>query len=437
MTTNTDTRIPPQDAGAEQAVLGAMLIDSGIIPEVTLQGVDFYRTSNGRIYLAMKELDAKGTPVDLVTLSEYLNTTGQLEHVGGDAYIASLASGAVTSANHVYHAAIVREKADRRRLMRRCMIVLNDCYEEAPLEEIMERLYEDLGVGAGSELIHRHIRDVARTVREQTDNRYALRQGDKLAIGGIPSGFYDLDRITDGFQKKQLYVMGARPGMGKSAFMGQVVAYAGRTHRCHVQNLEMDNERQVARMVMDQGGIESYKIRKAMMKREEWTVFYDTLEELRELNVTFDDRSSSLAELRQSIVKAARAGAELVGVDYIQLVRNMNARSREREVGEVGTELKDLAKRYDLAVIAIAALNRGVEQRENKRPLLSDLRESGQLESDADVVMFLYRADYYRKRDAEPDGKAELIIAKGRDIGESTIDLLWDDQRARFMPKEG
>ena len=434
MTTDTETRIPPQDAGAEQAVLGAMLIDSAIIPEVTLQGVDFYRTSHGRIYLAMKELDSKGTPVDLVTLSEHLNTTGQLEHVGGEAYIASLASAAVTSANHEAHAAIVREKSRRRMVLTRCHEVMGMVFNDATLEELQDKLHIDL---SNTELEHRHIRDVARTVREQTDNRYALRQGDKLAISGIPSGFYDLDRITDGFQKKQLYVMGARPGMGKSAFLGQAVAYAGRTHKVHVQNLEMDNERQVARMVMDQGGIESYKIRKAMMERKEWTVFYDTLEELRELNVTFDDKSSSLAELRQSIVKAARAGAELVGVDYIQLVRNMNARSREREVGEVGTELKDLAKRYDLAVIAIAALNRGVEQRENKRPLLSDLRESGQLESDADVVMFLYRADYYRKRDAEPDGKAELIIAKGRDIGESTIDLLWDDQRARFMPKEG
>ena len=437
MSNDTDTRVPPQDAGAEQAVLGAMLIDSAIIPEVTLQGVDFYRTSHGRIYLAMKELDSKGTPVDLVTLSEHLNTTGQLEHVGGEAYIASLASGAVTSANHVYHAAIVRDKSRRRMVLTRCHEVMGMVFDDSTLEELQDKLHIDL---SNTELTHRHIRDVARTVREQTDNRYALRKGDKLAIGGIPSGFYDLDRITDGFQKKQLYVMGARPGMGKSAFLMQVVAYAGRTHYCHVQNLEMDNERQVARMVMDQGGIKSYEIRKAMMDTPTWTVFYDTLEELRELNVTFDDRSSSLAELRQSIVKAARAGAELVGVDYIQLVRNMNARSREREVGEVGTELKDLAKRYDLAIIAIAALNRGVEQRENKRPLLSDLRESGQLESDADVVMFLYRADYYRRQknpNAEMDGKAELIIAKGRDIGESTIDLLWDDQRARFMPKEG
>lgn len=433
MSTSTETRIPPQDMGAEQALIGAMLMDNSIIPEVRLTISDFYNPSNARIFSAMMELDTTGKPVDIVTLSGHLSTGGQLEHVGGQSYIASLATAAVTTVNHAAHADIIRDKSARRLVLAVTREVASMVHD-ATLDELQDKLHLDL---SHTDLIHRHIRDVAMSVSEQTDTRYKLRKGDKLAVSGIPSGFYALDRITDGFQKKQLYVLGARPGMGKSAFMGQVAAYAGRTHKVHIQNLEMDNERQVARMVMDQGGLDSYKIRKAMMSPDDWDTFHSTLGELSQLNITFDDKSSSLAEMRQSIVKAARSGAELVGVDYIQLVRNMNARSREREVGEVGTELKDLAKRYDLAVLAIAALNRGVEQRENKRPLLSDLRESGQLESDADVVMFLYRADYYKKRDAEPDGKAELIIAKGRDIGESTIDLTWDAERARFLREEG
>ena len=438
MTTNTDTRVPPQDLGAEQALLGAILLDNSIIPEVRLNPSDFYRQAHARIFDAMRDLDTLGTPVDLVTLLDHLMTTGQLEQIGGEAYIASLAAAAVTSANHPYHAAIVREKADYRRVIRLCAEVTYAAYQGETLDSIQDKLYIDLQRG---DIEHKHIRDVVVTVSDQADRRYqARRSGEAENISGIPTGFIGVDAALDGAQPGELIIIGGDTGMGKSALMGQIARHAGQFVPVHVNNLEMTAERNVARMVADAGDITAWRIRKAWMRdMEQWGHFASTLGVLGQLSITFDDRSMQLADIRQSMVRAIKRGAKLLVLDYLQLVSNPEARTAEEEIGSVSKMLKQLAKNYKVAVIGLTSLNRALAGRTNKRPLVSDLRGSGQIEYDADVIIFVYRESKYTEKPGENVGMedAELIITKGRDILEGTIKVRWDGERARFLEPEG
>lgn len=437
MSTNTEIRVPPQDMGAEEALLGAMIIDNAIIPEVNLMGVHFYKTAHGRIFQAMLHLDTAGTPVDLVTVIEHLGTSGQLEHVGGQAYIASLATGAVTSANHAAHAAIIREKAMRRHILHICHEVAGGIHSMT-LEQAQELLYVELDAG---EIEHKHIRDVVVEVSEQADRRYqARREGRVDSISGIPTGFPGLDAALDGCQPGELIIIGGDTGMGKSALMGQIARHAGQLVPVHINNLEMTAERNVARMVADAGDITAWRIRKAWMRdMEQWGHFASTLGTLGQLDITFDDRSMQLRDIRQSMIRAIKRGAKLLVLDYLQLVSNpLKGRTTEQEIGDVAKTLKQIAKNYNVSVIGLASLNRELSKRTNKRPLLSDLKGSGDIEYAADVVLYVYRESKYTERPGESVGKvdAELIITKGRDILEGTVKVWWDGERARFIPKE-
>lgn len=437
MTTDMETKVPPQSVEAEAALIGAMLIDPEIIPEVRLTPAEFYRAAHRAIFQAIIALDAAGTPVDLVTLIERMKQTNDLEHAGGSSYIASLASDAVTWGNHAAHADIIREKAMRRTIVARCHEVMGSIHD-APLEALQDKLYINLDHG---EIQHKHIRDVVVKVSEQADRRYhARREGRADSISGVPSGFLDLDTALDGFQPGELVIIGGDTGMGKSALMGQIARHAGQFVPVHINNLEMTAERNVARMVADAGDIESWRIRKAWMRDQaQWGQFTSTLTELGQLDVTFDDKSMMLGDIRQSMVRAIKAGARLLVLDYLQLVSNPEARTQEQEIGSVSKTLKQIAKNYRVPVICLTSLNRALAGRTNKRPLLSDLRGSGQIEFDADVVLFVYRESKYTERRGESTGveDAELIIAKGRDIGESTIKTRWDGERARFLRGEG
>lgn len=429
----TETRVPPQDMGAEQALLGAMLIDNSIIPEVNLLGVHFYKTAHGHIYQAMKALDTAGTPVDLVTFLEHLTTTGILEDVGGNAYIASLAVDAVTSVNHEAYADIIREKADRRRVLTLCRVVAGMVHE-ASLEDIQDKLYIELG---HRDIEHKHIRDVVKEVSAQVDRRYQARRDHKVDnISGISTGFFELDAALDGLQLGELTLIGGYTGMGKSALGGQIARHAGQFVPVHINNLEMIAERNVGRMVADAGNIESWKIRKAMMRdMDEWSHFHTTLGDLSQLDITFDDTSMKLQDIQQSMIRAIKRGAKFFLLDYLQLVSNPAAQNREREIASVTKMLKQMAKKYRVAVLCIVMLNRELVTRTNKRPLLSDIKGSSDTEHDADVIIFVHREFMFSKRPEDED-KAELIIAKGRDIGLSTIRPRWDAKRARFLPEE-
>lgn len=423
---NTAGISTPHSAEAEAALLGAMVLDNEIISDINVTAEYFYAKSSQEIFSTIKQMEAKGEAVDIVTLGEALKSKPEILKIA-QAHIIACA----TPANFRHHQKIVREMAQRRLIYRRCHQVIKNI-ERDSVEDLSSKLVFDFDTGTFN---HKYIKDVSLAVSRQAEKRYNLRnddQGDQ--ISGVPSGFHDLDTITDGFQGGDLIILGARPGMGKSAIMGQVARHAGQSVGVHIQNLEMTAERQLARMVSDEAQVESWKVRKAMMSKDQWTDFNDALITLGQLLITFDDSSMSLSDIKQSINKAVRNGARLVIVDYIQLVSNPN-RSREREVGEVSTTLKQLAKKHNIPIVVIASLNRGLESRENKRPLLSDLRDSGQLEFDADVILFLYRAFVYTKN-PEEKMEAELIVAKGRDIGEATIKLIWDAERVRFKGRD-
>lgn len=421
----------PYSLEAEQALLGAMVIDPAIIPEIRLAPGEFYKPANVKIFETIRAMDNAGEAVDIVTVVDKLKSGGDLPRVGGQEYVAKLAAQAFATVNFKFHEGIVREKAQRRLIFNICQSVMTDI-ADIPLSEAQQRLYIDLDHG---DVQHRHIKEVTMTVAEQTEALYRLKKdGMTDAISGVPTGFSRLDGVTDGCQPGELIIIGGDTGMGKSALVGQITRHAGKTVPVHVNNLEMTAEGNVGRMVADHSNIPAWRIRKAWMEsQDQWGKFDTSLGELGQLKITFDDTSTTLSEIIQSIIKAVKAGAGLCVVDYLQMIDNpLPGRTDEQEIAGIAKAMKLTAKKYKIPIILITSINRALAGRQNKRPMKSDLRGSGQIEFAADIIMLVYREDAYRVHKAEHDGRAELIIAKGRNIGESVINLRWNDEQARF-----
>lgn len=432
-------RMPPASAEAEQAVLGAMLLkeDAFTVVAEMLSPEAFYRETHRLIYQAMLEIKERGEPVDIVTLTEQLRKSGDLAKVGGIPAITLIANAVPTAANVRYHAQIVREKAQLRQLINTATEIVGTAYEEAdPVDTIMdnaERRILSLSGGKGGKDFT-GIKDILLETLIQLEKRYE----NKGSITGLPTGFRDLDQLTAGLQKSDLILVAARPSMGKTAFTLNIATHVVLRAKEPVAffSLEMSKEQLVQRMLCAEGMIDSQRLRVGDLEEKDWGHLIETANRLSAAPLYIDDTPGITAmDLRSKArrLKAER-GLSLIIIDYLQLMQGRMSKSgdnRQQEISEISRSLKALARELNVPVIALSQLSRSVEARQVKRPMLSDLRESGSLEQDADIVMFLYREDYY---DPETENKniTEVIIAKHRNGPVDTVALTFLKQFTKF-----
>lgn len=432
-------RVPPHNVEAEQAVLGAMLIKKEAIAEAIeiLRPDDFYRDAHRIVFEAMLELFQKNEPVDIVTVTEQLKKNDLLEKAGGIAFITALDNAVPTAANVAYHAKIVEEKAQLRNLINAATEIAGTAYEDTEdMAEIMDRAEKRILDVASRENTGAFvpIKDIVMGTFQQIENR-AKNSG---ALTGLPSGFIDLDRLTAGFQPSDLVLVAARPSMGKTAFTLNIATYVAVHEHKPVAffSLEMSKEQLVQRMLCAEGGIDSQRLRKGELD-DEWPKLVEAADRLSGAPIYIDDTPGiTVMELRSKARRLkAEHGLDLVIIDYLQLMQGRGGKSgdnRQQEISEISRSLKALARELSVPVIALSQLSRSVESRQIKRPMLSDLRESGSLEQDADIVMFLYREDYYTE-ETDKQNITEVIIAKHRNGPVDKIDLFFQKEFTKFV----
>ncbi|MCG6957945.1 MAG: replicative DNA helicase [Gemmatimonadetes bacterium] len=439
-------RTPPFSLEAETAVLGGMLIDREAVTRAVehLNESMFYREANRRLYRAMIRLYERGDVIDVITVSEELKKTGEMESAGGFDYLAALVDAVPTAANLEYHARIVRDKALLRRLVEQATQIIRDVYDQG--ERAVDELL-DLAEARIFQVAESHKREGFVWIKEilwSAFEHIERLQESASGITGVPTGFADLDRMTTGFQKGDLVIVAARPSMGKTSWILNVAANAAIAQSIPVAlfSLEMSSEQLVQRLLCAEGRIDAQKLRRGRLSQEEHQRLAAAAGHLNTAPVWIDDSpGSNVLEIR---AKARRLQSELrsdgkdlgmVVIDYMQLMSSASrAESRVQEVSEISRGLKALARELEVPVVALSQLSRGPEQRTDKRPMLSDLRESGSIEQDADLVMFLYRPEYYAPPDKreELEGKAELILGKQRNGPTGVIDLFFQKAYTRF-----
>jgi len=442
MTVELIGKVPPQNVDAELSILGGILLDNDAINAVLelLSPDDFYREQHRKIFNSMVTIAEKGEPVDLITLNDALKVTGVLDEVGGPAYIASLADGVPTAANIVYYAKIVKEKAVLRGLINTATEIVTKGYEESSdvdtfLDYAETRIFEisENKVRPSFYEIKSIVKDSFKTIEEL--------YGRKDMVTGVPTGFKKLDNMTSGFQRSDLIIIAGRPSMGKTAFCLNVALnsvkeeYEGRKPVA-IFSLEMSKEQLVTRMLCSEARVDAGRLRGGFLAESDWPKLTRAAGVLSESPIFIDDTPAiSVLEMRAKARRLkADKGLGMVIVDYLQLMRGRDAmKSREQEISEISRSLKALAKELHVPVIALSQLSRAVEQRGgDKRPMLSDLRESGSIEQDADVVLFVFREEFYKRDDEELKGLAEIIIGKQRNGPVGMVKLAWLSEFTRF-----
>ena len=432
-------RIPPQNIEAEQSVLGALLIDANAIEKISgiIKAEDFYRQDNRIIFEAMLNLHNRNEAVDLVTVTEELRKMGKLDAVGGISAITALSNAVPTAANVAYHANIVAEKSLRRQLISAATEVAATGYEdEADIETTIDLAEQKILSVANkrNNTAVTSIKDIVKDAMGRIEKLYDSKE----AFTGLPTGFVDFDKMTSGLQPSDLVIVAARPSMGKSSLVlniAQHVALKGHKSVAFF-SLEMSKEQLAQRMLCSEALIDASRLRIGQLKEEEWPKLVDAADRLSNADILLDDTPGITAlEMR---AKARRwqneHGLDLIIVDYLQLMQGASQRSsdnRQQEMSDISRSLKALARELNVPVIALSQLSRGVEARTNKRPMLSDLRESGALEQDADVVAFIYREDYYDK-ETENQNIVEFIIAKHRNGPVGVVKLFFQREITRF-----
>jgi len=435
-------RIPPQNIEAEQSVLGAILLDKEVLANVTeiISSQDFYREDHREIFEAILDLYEKAEPIDLITVSERLKLRGTLDSVGGLEYLTNLANIVPTTENAKHYAKIVEEKSILRNLIKVSTNIVNMGYEAA--EEVTYVL-DKAEKGIFDLLQKRNTQGFVpiKDVLVDTFNKLEELYNSKGHITGIPTGFVDLDYKTAGLHNSDLILIAARPAMGKTAFALNIAQYAAIHSKVPVAifSLEMSKEQLVNRMLACEAMVDSQKMRTGKLEDSDWQKIARALGPLSEAPIYIDDTpGASIMEIR---AKCRRLKIEknlgLVVIDYLQLMQGKNGRSenRQQEISEISRSLKILAKEINVPVITLSQLSRAPEQRQDHRPILSDLRESGAIEQDADIVMFLYRDDYYNP-DTDRKNIAEAIIAKHRAGSTGTVELVWLGQYTKFANLE-
>ncbi len=432
-------RVMPHSIEAEQSVVGAMLMDKDAITTSSeiISGSDFYQSAYGVIFDAMVELYNEGKPVDLVTLQERLREKDVPPEVASLEFVKDLVTAALTSANVKFYAQIVADKSLLRRLIRLNEEIANTCYAgKEPLEAVLEKTERSI-----FELLQRRSTEDFVPIRQVVLN--ALERIEKASkmkgtVTGIPTGFIDLDYKLSGLQPSDLVLIAARPSMGKTAFVLNIAQYIAfkKNKSVAVFSLEMSKEQLVNRLFSLESQVDAQAIRTGNMKDSDWEKLIEGAGIIGKSRLIIDDTPGiSISELRSKCRKyKLEQGLDILIIDYLQLMTGSVGRSsesRQQEISEISRSLKGLARELSVPVVALSQLSRAVEQRPDKRPMLSDLRESGAIQQDADVVMFIYRDEYYNK-DSEFKKQAEIIIAKQRNGPVGTVNLAWLGEYTKF-----
>ena len=432
-------KLPPQHIEAEQSILGGILIENEAINRVMeiLDADDFYRDAHRRIFNALINLSERDEPADLITLTNELRKIDQLDSIGGASYLASLIDSVPTAANIEYYARIVKEKAILRKFIQTSTEIVTQSYEdrgdvEGFLDEAERSIFE---------ISEKRVRPSFYPIREIVKQSFTTIEKlfkKKEAVTGVPSGFKELDRMTAGFQPSDLIIIAGRPSMGKTAFCLDVAEYAAIGNKIPVAifSLEMSKEQLVIRMLCSQANVEGTRLRTGYLNESDWPKLTIAAGNLSDAPIYIDDTAAlSALELR---AKARRLKSEyglgMVIVDYLQLMRGRSrVESRQQEISEISRSLKALAKELTIPVIAVSQLSRKTEERTGNKPQLSDLRESGAIEQDADLILFIYRDEVYNRSEDNPNrGKAEVIIGKQRNGPIGKIDLAFLDKFTTF-----
>ena len=440
----TGERIPPQNLEAEQSVLGSMIIEKEAIFTASelLRNHDFYRTAHQKIFDAIIALSERNEPVDLVTLAEELERRRSLEEVGGMAYLVSLANAVPTAANVRYYAQIVQEKSILRSLINAATNIVARCYDSTDdVEEILDQAEQSIfEIGRqGKQQGFAPLKEVLMQAFDRIERLYDEKKG----VTGLSTGFTDLDQLTSGLQASDLIILAARPSMGKTTLalnMAQHIAVNAKK-KVAFFSLEMSKEQLALRLLCAQAQIDAQKMRRGTISPEEYLRLTRAVGPLSEAELYIDDTASlSVMELRAKArrLKAER-GLDAIFVDYLQLMRGFSrAENRQQELSEISRALKALAKELNVPVVALSQLSRAVERREKKRPMLSDLMESGGIEANADMVLFIYRGSYYEE-DSPKRNVAEIMVAKQRNGPVGSIELYFHNQFTKFanIAREG
>ncbi len=436
-------KVPPHDLEAEQAIIGSMLTDKDAVISAMeiLKNEDFYREDNRTIYSAILNLYNKSEPIDIITVKAELESMGKFDQVGGLEYLAELPEKVPTTANAVKYIKIVEEKSTLRRLIKTANEIIDSGYDNTQeVEDVMESAEKKIFdiMQDKNQKGYSPIKEVLVESFTKLEELYNRKQH----ITGVPSGFSGLDYRTAGFHGSELILIAARPAMGKTAFALNIATNAAVRHNVPVAvfSLEMSKEQLVNRILCSESMVDSNKVRTGKLEEEDWSKLAESIGPLSESKIYIDDTPGiSITEIRAKCRKLKlEKDIGMVVIDYLQLIQGSGNRrngSREQEISEISRSLKILAKELNVPVIALSQLSRAAEQRVDHRPMLSDLRESGAIEQDADIVMFLYRDDYYNE-DSEKKNIAEVIISKHRGGSTGTVELLWLGSYTKFVDLE-
>ena len=439
MENEVTNKVQPNDTLAEQAVLGSMLSskDAVRVALEVLRPEDFYREDNKEIFAAMQDIYTVGKEVDIITVGEQLKLRGTLERVGGTQNLATLIDNVPTTSNIARYVEIVEQKAVLRRIIKVNNDILKSTYDQT---EDVDTIIEQAEKGIFDVAQNRNSKDYSsiKDILVNVLDNLEIMQNSKSRLSGMESGFYDLDEKISGLNNSDLIIVAARPAMGKSAFVLNIASYVAMHNQIPVMifNLEMSKEQLVNRILSSEVGVDNKKISNGNLSPEEYMKFSEGVNSIASINKIFIDDSPVLtpSEIRSKCRKAQlEQGIGLVIIDYLQLMEskaNANG-SRQQEISEISRGLKVLAKELNVPVIALSQLSRATEARADHKPMLSDLRESGSIEQDADIVLFIHRDDYYDK-ETENKNKAEIIVAKNRHGETGSVELGWEGQYTRF-----
>ncbi len=431
-------KMMPQSTEAEEAVLGAVLVNPQALGRIVeyIKPESFYKPAHRVIYEAVLELFKKNEPIDIVTVSEHLRNKEELENAGGRAYINDLALNVVTTANIEFYAKIIQEKEIKRALINAGSEIVSMSYENEETDKVLDdaqRLIFNIASQKDTQDLV-PIQDLVVSSYEQIELRY----NNKDDLVGVDTGFYDLNTLTSGLQKSDLIILAARPSMGKTAFALNIAQNVALKTKKGVAifSLEMPKQQLVKRMLCSEAEVDTQRITSGHMQPKDWEKLVEAMTRLSDARIYIDDSSGITAtdikaKCRRLMLEEKDLG--LVVIDYLQLMEGGgNPNDRNQQISVISRSLKGLARELNVPIIALSQLSRGVEARNDKRPMLSDLRDSGAIEQDADIVMFIYRDEYYNRDEVENKGKAEIIIAKHRNGPVGTINLLFQSNITKF-----
>ncbi|HJD15335.1 MAG TPA: replicative DNA helicase [Candidatus Enterococcus stercoripullorum] len=439
--------VPPQDIEAEQAVLGAIFLDADALVEAmaVIEPQDFYRRAHQIVFRSMIALNDRNENIDIITLKSQIESENTLEDVGGISYLTELSQVTPTASGVAHYAKIVKDKSTLRELIQAATKIVKEGYsQEGSVEEIVEAAEKGI-LNVSEKRNSTGFQAIADVLNSTMENIDRLSQQNE-EITGLPTGYPELDKMTAGLQPEELIILAARPAVGKTAFALNIAQNIGtRTnHSVAIFSLEMGAESLVNRMLCAEGTIEAGHLRTGQLTEEEWHHLIMAMGSLSRTSIFIDDTPGiKVSEIRARCRRLAqeKGNLGLILIDYLQLIEGSGRESRQQEVSEISRQLKKLAKELKVPVIALSQLSRSVEQRQDKRPVLSDIRESGSIEQDADIVAFLYREDYYQRQGTEDDKNEdeqavddviEVIIEKNRSGARGTVELLFKKEYNKF-----